>query len=301
MFEILTVKAWALETRFFNRMAPHVLHRIATGKDISGLIKNTEVSNPEIKAGEVYKVNKNLHFTRELGYVYLGEEEDTFISRNSLNGVVSKNGDMCGYGTRQLGQKMLMDDDRKNISAHIIEIDSPGGDVDGTPEFANIISKLTKPVVAYVDGMAASAAYWIASQTSHIVTNVNNYTQVGSIGTLIILYNESEYLKKEGIQIEIMRASRSTDKARLNPYEEWPEESLQEMQDRLDLINTGFIKGVNTGRNGKLFTMGEDIFTAKMYDQKRALALGMIDQIGTLDDAIVSARKLAKQHKTTIK
>lgn len=301
MIEILTVKAWALETRFFNRMAPHVLHRMAMGADLSGLVKKQQIKDPEVAAGDVYKVNKNLHFTRELGYVYLGDEPDSFISRNILSGVVSKNGDMCGYGTRQLGEKMLMADEKKNISAHIIEIDSPGGDVDGTPEFASIVAGLTKPVIAFVDGMAASAAYWIASQADHIVTNSLNYTQVGSIGTLIVLANESEYLKKEGIHVEIMRATRSVDKARLNPYEEWSEESLAEVQSRLDMINAGFIKGVNQGRNGKLVTLTEDIFTGKMYDQKKAFALGMIDEIGTLDQALISARKLAKNYKTTNK
>lgn len=297
MIEILTVKAWALETRFFNRIAPVILHRIGAGKDLSTLItaKNTF---PEIKAGETREVGNNLFFSYEDGYFYQGED-DTIIPKVELSGVVTKSGGLCSYGTRDLGAMLQRNDRKKNVSAHLIEIDSPGGAVDGTPEFASIVAGLSKPVVAYVDNMAASAAYWIASQTDHIVTNEKNYTQVGSIGTLAVLANEKEYLKKEGIKVEIMRATASVDKARLNSIEDWPEESLEELQAELDQINAGFIQAVNTGRNGKLFTLGEDIFTGRMYDQRKALSLGMIDQIGSLEDAIGTARSLAKKSKTT--
>lgn len=298
MIEILSVRAWALETQFFNRMAPILLHRLGAGNDLDMLI--TRAADPVIQAGQSVQVDDFLFFSYEDGYHYQGED-DTIIPRVSLNGTVTKNGGLCSYGTRELGSQMRMNDRKKNVSAHIIEIDSPGGAVDGTPEFASLIAGLSKPVVAYVDNMAASAAYWIASQTSHIVSNSMNYTEVGSIGTLAVMVNEKEYLKKEGLKVEIMRASQSVDKARLNSIEEWPEESLEELQRDLDQINSDFIQAVNTGRNGKLFTMGEDIFTGKMYDKRKALAMGMIDQIGTIEDALIAAKKLAKTTKTTNK
>lgn len=299
MIEILSVRAWALETKFFDRMAPMVLHRLSMGKDLGALLSPMP-STPQVAAGQVYQVNTNLFYSEEDGYFFQGEENQ-IISRTSLAGTVTKSGGMCAYGTKQLGSQLLLKDQKKNVAAHLIEIDSPGGAVDGTPEFAGIIAGLKKPVVAYVDNMAASAAYWIASQTDHIVTNSQNYTQVGSIGTLAVLANEREYLKKEGIKVEIIRATASVDKARLNSIEEWPEESLAQLQAELDQINGDFIRAVNTGRNGKLFTMGEDIFTGRMYDQRKALALGMIDQIGTLDDAIAMARTLSRNTKTTNK
>jgi protease-4 len=297
MLEILSVKAWALETRFFNRLAPLVLHRMGAGQDMGSIITKTD--KPSIEAGRTYQVNSNLFYSNEDGYFFQGEEEGQIISRIALNGVVSKNGGLCAQGTKEMGQLMLMNDRKKNVTAHVIEIDSPGGAVDGTPEFASVIAGLSKPVVAFVDNMAASAAYWIAAQASHIVTNSRNYTEVGSIGTLAVLANEKEYLKKQGLKVEIMRATASTDKARLNSIEDWPEASIQELQNDLDQINGDFINAVNTGRNGKLYTMTEDIFTGKMYDQRKALSMGMIDQIGTLEDAITMARTLAKKPKTT--
>lgn len=300
MVEILTTRAWALETNFFNRMAPIVMSRLAKGGDLSSLISTREMPRPDVQAGETVRVGKNLMFSWEDGYHYQGDEEDTIYSRTRIDGVITKNGGMCSYGTAELGESLLMADEKKRVQAHILEIDSGGGAVDGTKEFANIIRNLEKPVIAYVDNMAASAAYWIASQADWIVTNVNNYTQVGSIGTLCIMIDEREYLKKEGIKLEIMRADRSVDKARLNAWEEWPEESLKELQEELNQTNTDFISTVNAGRNGKLFTMSEDIFTGKMYDQERALGLGMIDQIGDLGDALQTANMFVQNRKSAL-
>jgi protease-4 len=294
MVDLLTTRAWALETNFFNRMAPIVMSRLASGGDLSTLIRSRDLHRPDVQAGEVYKVGKHLRFSREDGYFYQGPEDDTIYSRTRIDGVITKNGGLCSAGTYEMGEKLQMDDEKKRVLAHILEIDSGGGDVDGTKELGAIIRNLQKPVIAYVDNMAASAAYWIASQANWIVTNANNYTQVGSIGTLCILVDEREYLKKEGIKIEIMRADRSVDKARLNAWEEWPEESMQEKQDLLNRINTDFVGAVNAGRNGKLFTMSEDIFTGRMYDQERALSLGMIDQIGSLEDALQSAAHIVE-------
>jgi protease-4 len=253
MIEILSVKAWALESRFFNRLAPAVLGWMSGGRDISALISKADT--PKIEAGKTYQVNQDLFFSNEDGY-FFQDEEDQIIPRTSLKGVVTKEGGLCSIGTRQLGQMMQLNDRKKNVSAHLIEIDSPGGAVDGTPELCNIIAGLDKPVIAYVDNMAASAAYWIASQADHIITNSQNYTEVGSIGTLAVLANEKEYLKKQGMKVEIIRATKSVDKARLNSIEDWPEESMAELQQDLDRytkivlsqMEHGLINGLTANR-----------------------------------------------------
>jgi ClpP class serine protease len=149
-----------------------------------------------------------------------------------------------------------------------------------------------------VDGMAASAAYWVASQTSYIVANVNNITEVGSIGTLCMLTNQSEALKKDGMKVQIMRAERSKDKARLNSVEEWPDAQLQLLQEDLNQTNELFIAAVTRGRGARLQT-SEDIFTGKMYKMDQALSMGMIDKIGTLSDAIAAVRNMSLNKKST--
>jgi len=147
---------------------------MGSGKDLSSLMgeRNSKVESfaPENRSDSM-QVSKNLFYSYDHGYFYQGEG-DQVIPRNILKGVVSKGSGFCGpSGTSALAEKMQMDDENPRVSAHILEIDSPGGAVDGTPEFASIMAGMKKPVVSFVDNMAASAAYWIASQTSHIVTN----------------------------------------------------------------------------------------------------------------------------------
>ena len=298
MIDLLQTKAWALESRFFDRMSLLVLHRIASGGDLSALIRKE--ANPEIKAGDVYQVNRNLFYSYEDGYFYQGEEEDTIIPRMKISGAISKGGDLCSYGTADMGHRLQKNDAKKNVVGHLLEIDSPGGAVDGTPELGHIIANLSKPVVAYVDGYMASAAYWLGSQSNWIVTNKHNYTEVGSIGTLCMLMNQSGWLKKEGIKVEIIRADQSKDKARLNSVEDWPEESLEELKQELNGITDDFIQAVTTGRNGKLSTLGEDIFTGRMYDQQRALHMGMTDQVGSIEDAIDAVKQISKNRKSIL-
>jgi protease IV len=293
MIEILQTKAWALESRFFNQIAPLVLNRLAIGKGIEGLFRPED--NYTANKQSNYRAGKHLMYSEDYGFHY-DAGDGSVIKRTSLKGTVSKTG-FCGGGTSALANQMLMADENPKVKAHILEIDSPGGAVDGTPEFASTVASLQKPVVAYIDNMAASAAYWIAAQADHIITNKNNYTQVGSIGTLAMLMNQGEYLKKEGIKVQVMRAYQSKDKALLNSVEEWPEEALAELQQELNAITDDFVEAVKSGRNGKLMTWTENIFTGKMYDQKRALSLGMIDQIGTIEDAIRMAATYYKKNK----
>jgi signal peptide peptidase SppA len=296
MTELFSTKAWALESRFFDSVAPVVMHRLATGRDLSVL--QASHTTPQVKAGESVQVSPSLFFDYENGY-HAKDSDGSIMPLTRITGTIQKVG-MCGPGTRAMGERLQLNDSKPHIKGHLLYIDSPGGAVDGTPEFGSIISSLEKPVVAYVDGMAASAAYWIASQADFIVANANNITEVGSIGTLCMLVNQSEWLKKEGIKLEIMRADKSKDKARLNAYEEWPEEELADLQEDLNEINQLFISNVTNGRAGKLRTGSEDIFTGKMYKKEKALEMGMVDKIGSMQDAINAVRNISLNRKSTI-
>lgn len=296
MTELFSTKAWALESRFFDSIAPVVMHRLATGRDLS--ILQAAHTTPQVKAGESVQVSPSLFFDYENGY-HAKDSDGSIMPLTRITGTIQKVG-MCGPGTRAMGERLQLNDSKPHIKGHLLYIDSPGGAVDGTPEFGSVIANLEKPVVAYVDGMAASAAYWIASQADFIVANANNITEVGSIGTLCMLVNQSEWLKKEGIKLEIMRADKSKDKARLNAYEEWPEEELADLQEDLNEINQLFISNVTNGRAGKLRTGSEDIFTGKMYKKEKALEMGMVDKIGSMQDAINAVRNISLNRKSTI-
>jgi protease-4 len=68
-----------------------------------------------------------------------------------------------------------------NCIGVVLDIDSGGGQVSGTPEFYDYIASFKKPVVAYTDGLMCSAAYYIGSATSHIIAN----KRADAIGVLV--------------------------------------------------------------------------------------------------------------------
>ena len=99
----------------------------------------------------------------------------------------------------------------KNIKGVVLKIDSGGGSGDAMRLMADTISDRNKPVVAFIDDNACSAAYGIASGCDIVVAN-SNTAYVGSIGTYISIADYTEYLKKEGISIIEVYATASKDK-----------------------------------------------------------------------------------------
>ena len=89
----------------------------------------------------------------------------------------------------------------------LLVIDSPGGTVAGTADLAASIRSAAKvkPVHAFVEDLAASAAYWAASQAGKVFANTNT-AMVGSIGTYAVLIDSSEMANKAGIKVHVIRA-----------------------------------------------------------------------------------------------
>lgn len=92
---------------------------------------------------------------------------------------------------------------RDDIRAVLLNIDSPGGTVAGTPELANAVAALDKkkPVYAFSSGLMCSAAYWVASQARAIYSTPS--AQVGSIGVVQAVVDNSAALDRNGIKVEV--------------------------------------------------------------------------------------------------
>ncbi|WP_309707377.1 S49 family peptidase [Siphonobacter sp. SORGH_AS_0500] len=174
------------------------------------------------------------------------------------------------------------------IAGIVLELNTPGGQVDGTEMLGEVIRQSEKPIVAFVTGMAASAGYWIASQADYIMLESETTAEVGSIGVLATHYDYTGFLEKEGYKITIIRADGSEDKALFNSVEPLSEAVLAETKEILNTIRDTFIDIVKAGRPG----IGE-VFTGKMYVGRDALKLGMCDGFGYLGDAVAKVLELA--------
>lgn len=292
MIELLQVKSWALEATFFERVAPVVMQSMAMGKSIPPYILTNQDEKLQLEQEKLSAVQ--IEWSDAYGGPVYQMEDGRRVARISMIGTLSKYGGLSAYGSKSLAGMISRADAAQDVDAILFVIDGPGGQVAGTTELGLAISQANKPTVAYVDGMAASAHYWVASQADQIVMNTDEYTEVGSIGVLCILINEQEYLAKKGLKLEILRAEQSKDKARLNSMEEPSQEVIGELQQQLNRMADDFISTVKRGRGNRLNVEGDEIFTGKMYGIDDALQLGMADYRGNLLGAIELAADLSK-------
>ena len=168
-----------------------------------------------------------------------------------------------------------------DVTAVMIEINSAGGMVSGCAEVAALIGKSSKPVGVYVDAMAYSAAYWIASQADVIVATPT--AGVGSIGALTLHVDQSGAAEKHGLSFTIVHSGKH--KIDGNPMEPLPDDVRADMQARLDATRADFATAVGEGR-GDRFTAAQAMATeARDYKAPDALSMGMIDAIAPPENA----------------
>ena len=195
----------------------------------------------------------------------------------------------CGpRGTQSLLNDIKAADQNPNIKSIVMVIDSPGGQVAGTDLLAEAIRNSTTPVVAFVDGLAASAAYWIISGATKIIAS-SDLDRIGSIGTMLMVEDLKPALEHLGVKFHEVYASLSTDKNKdFNLVLDGNYDQYR--KNVLDVINTKFLSTVKSNRAN----LDVSTLTGKIYFAPQAIELGLIDQIGTLEQAIEEAFTMAE-------
>ncbi len=229
------------------------------------------------------------------------EEPDDFKLRNGvaiipLTGPIFKRGSIWSYlygGTplsvlQTVFGEALEDDD---VQAIVLDIDSPGGTVSGTESFSDIVysSRSKKPIVAYSNGMMASAAYWIGSAADKVI--VERSTAVGSIGILYVHYDWSQYDAKIGLKRTIMTGGRY--KAVGNDAEPLSDDDRKVIQAEIDELYDLFIDTVARNRGVSVEVVRRDMADGRIFTGRQAVDAGLADTVGSFDAAIEQALKLA--------
>ena len=311
MLDLLTTSAWALEPRYYGLAKERILARLAEGKDALSKAEVLPRRYPHQDAAglpTVWKASALVPAAGNLGAALAvafqagpgrggrggkGVASGATVAVIPVQGAMQKRGGMCSQGTKDLVAMLAQANQDPEIAAIVLDIDSPGGQVDGTEEFAQAVASSPKPVVAFIDGMGASAAYWVASQARSIFINSDSTAYAGSLGVLCMSVNQTAFLEKKGYTVEILRSSRAVDKARLNSVEELSDELRAQVVGELDQVAATFISTVQAGRAGKLSAQ-EDVFTGKVYSGAEARRVGLVDATGSLQDAINEAARLAQ-------
>jgi protease-4 len=201
-------------------------------------------------------------------------------------GPVLKYGSWYSWGTLELNELIVRLAESDKVKGIILNIDSGGGQAAGTADFAGsirLVSKL-KPVIAIIqDGIAASAAMWIASAAQEIyVTQPTD--QVGSIGAYTTLFDVTKYLEQMGVVMRDIYAPQSIDKNL--DYREALTGKDDLIVEDLKFLVEHFIANVKAGRSGRIRIEGDEPFTGKMYNAQPAIKNGLIDGIKSLPQAV---------------
>src|SRR5205823_7414144 len=174
------------------------------------------------------------------------------------------------------------------IKAIVVRIDSPGGAVAPTQEIFEEIQrfKKQKPIIASMGGMATSGGYYIATACDKIVANPGTLT--GSIGVIMQLNNVEELMKKIGVKGINVKSGANKDLG--SPFQTISPEGREILQSLVDNVHSQFVAAVAKGR-GMNEAQVRKLADGRVYSGAQAKALGLIDQFGTLEDAIELAAK----------
>jgi signal peptide peptidase SppA len=170
-----------------------------------------------------------------------------------------------------------------SVSSILLDMDSPGGEAVGAFEAADAVRAAAqiKEVVAVINGMAASAAYAIASAATRIVTTSSGIS--GSIGVVMLHADYSNKLHQAGIvPTMIFAGARKVDG---NPYEKLTAEVKGELSAEINRFYDLFVSSVAIGRKG----MTEDAIRAteaRTYIGADAIAIGLADAVGSFEGVL---------------
>jgi len=211
-----------------------------------------------------------------------------------LEGVLAKRMnlfmDISGGTSTQLAQRdfqaALSD---SAVTAIILLLDSPGGEVDGTQALADAIysARGTKQIIALADGMAASAAYWIGSAADKFYVT-GDTTVVGSIGVIATHVDYSKAEAQRGVTITEITAGKY--KAIASEHAPLSKEGRNSIQDQVDHIYGVFVDAVARNRGVSTDVVLKNAADGRVFLGKQAIRAGLVDGVATLEKLVANLR-----------
>lgn len=185
--------------------------------------------------------------------------------------------------------KTALSDDA--VGSVILDLHSPGGEAVGAFETAELVRQLSanKRTVAIVNGMAASAAYAIASGASEIVTTGTGVS--GSIGVVLLHADFSRHLDREGITPTLIHAG--AHKVDGNPFEPLSDDVRDDLQTEVNAFYETFLMTVAQGRGKRLSVEGARKTEARTFIGQAAVDAGVADRVGTFETVLADLTRAA--------
>ena len=206
------------------------------------------------------------------------------IASIHINGQMTKGVSSYGGASTIFARNAIRQASRdEDVNAILLVVDSPGGSVSGTAELADDVkaANLVKPVYGFADSLAASAAYWVLSQTKHI--SASRTSQIGSIGTVAVLYDTSGQMEADGVKVHVI----STGKFKGQGVEgsKISDEFVEVVQEMISGLNEHFLDAIASGRGFSAEQL-KQAGTGRTWLASEALTMGLIDTVQSLDDTL---------------
>ncbi|MCL2000872.1 MAG: signal peptide peptidase SppA [Planctomycetes bacterium] len=213
--------------------------------------------------------------------------------------IVTIQGELDGGGSTLNGsgaleyvaQQLRAAAESSDTKAVVLQVDSPGGGLGVSDQLHHSVKALRrsgKPVVAWAGGIMASGGYYIAVAAGGIIASPT--ATIGSIGVMIQHFNAEELMRRLGIRADPVLSGSRKDIG--SPFREMTGEERTLLQDYIDVSHRRFVEIVAEGRklgSEQVMTLADgSIFTAEA-----ALANGLVDRIGYIEDALAWAEDLA--------
>jgi protease-4 len=217
-----------------------------------------------------------------------------------IDGVLSEESESSWFGLRREGlvarvrEELDRARDDRAIAALLVRIDSPGGTVTASDLLYQQIVRFKRerglPVVAQLMGMATSGGYYVAMAADAVIAHPTTVT--GSIGVLFAGINLSGLMDKLGVSDQTLTSGAFKDTG--SPLRPMRPEEKQQIQSVIDDMYQRFVSVVREGRPALAAEQVAKLADGRIYSAQQALANGLVDQVGGIEDAVALARNRAE-------
>lgn len=249
------------------------------------------LGDPEMAMGMVQPKQKFVQVLEEPA----SHESKDKIARIDLEGVITSaaaggmlSGDGMDVGAIKRSLEQALED--KHVKAIVLRVNSPGGEVTASDTLYHAVQEAAKkkPVVVYMDSMAASGGYYLSCGATKIVANETTLT--GSIGVIIQTLNYRLTMDKVGLQSVTFTSGAFKDS--LNGARDMRPEEKAYVQELVTQMYDKFLGIVADARKLNKETLKDGIADGRVFTGKQALEKKLVDQLGYVEDAYALARQL---------
>ncbi|MDH3217088.1 MAG: signal peptide peptidase SppA [Candidatus Krumholzibacteria bacterium] len=179
--------------------------------------------------------------------------------------------------------------DNENVKAVLVFINSPGGGVSASQAIHEALLRVKehKPVVAFMGPIAASGGYYVACAADSILAHEGTLT--GSIGVIASFLHTRDLYQKIGLEVTVIKTGKYKDVG--SPHRPMTEEEREYMGALLESVYQQFLRAVSAGRGIPVDDVAR-LAEGRLYSGEEALRVGLVDRLGTYEDALQVAADL---------